>query len=258
MGGELTEKIIRAKTRLENLAEIKNLNLWGQELDDVSILARLPNIEVLSLSVNNISSLRQFANCPSLTELYLRKNNISNISEVRYLSGLCNLKTLWLGENPCADHPMYRQAVIRALPGLEKLDNTDIMPQEREQAAASAEVAQLLGTIPSVGGESPSYQPPPAYDAGPYQPVGASSIGGYGSPSGQMSAARQSMAHMNLGGGGLPSPGRAALGVGGGPSPGGPSARKSILYAIMALLPELGEEDLVYVRREVDQMLGGR
>lgn len=37
----LTEQIIKGKTRLDKLEEVKNLNLWGQDLDDVSILARV-------------------------------------------------------------------------------------------------------------------------------------------------------------------------------------------------------------------------
>lgn len=54
----LTEKMILGKTRAERLADVKNLNLWGQDLSDVSILASLPNVEVLSLSVNQISTLK--------------------------------------------------------------------------------------------------------------------------------------------------------------------------------------------------------
>lgn len=48
----LTEQIVRGKTRIDRLDEVRNLNLWGQDIDDVSVLARLPGVEVLSLSVN--------------------------------------------------------------------------------------------------------------------------------------------------------------------------------------------------------------
>jgi hypothetical protein len=37
----LTEQIIKGKTRLDKLEEVKNLNLWGQELDDCSVLAKV-------------------------------------------------------------------------------------------------------------------------------------------------------------------------------------------------------------------------
>lgn len=59
-----------------SLAEVRNLNLWGLDLEDVSIIARMPNAEVLSLSVNKIASLQPFSLCPKLQELYLRKNEV--------------------------------------------------------------------------------------------------------------------------------------------------------------------------------------
>ncbi len=46
----LTEQIIKGKTRLDKLEEVKNLNLWGNDLDDVSILARVSTEERLSSS----------------------------------------------------------------------------------------------------------------------------------------------------------------------------------------------------------------
>ena len=59
----LTENLVISKSRTEALHNIKNLNLWGNDLTDVSILRKLSNVEVLSLSVNRISSLREFQNC---------------------------------------------------------------------------------------------------------------------------------------------------------------------------------------------------
>jgi hypothetical protein len=50
-------------------------------------------------------------------ELYLRKNYITDITEIQYLTGLRDLRVLWLCDNPCADHPLYRQLVAYALPG---------------------------------------------------------------------------------------------------------------------------------------------
>ena len=77
--------MVLAKSKASSLAAVKNLNLWGNELSDVSIVRRTPNVEVLSLSVNNIKSLRDFAACPALAELYLRKNDIEALEEVAFL-----------------------------------------------------------------------------------------------------------------------------------------------------------------------------
>lgn len=56
----------------------------------------MPNVEVLSLSVNKIEHLEDFAHCPKLRELYLRKNNINDIAEIEWLKELPMLKVLWL------------------------------------------------------------------------------------------------------------------------------------------------------------------
>lgn len=114
------------------LSDVKSLNLWGQDLGDISLLTQLPAVEVLSLSVNSISSLKDFSSCLKLQELYLRKNEvtcscsikmvcsahsndntwsdmqIADVSEVSYLARLPDLRVLWLSDNPCAQDPNYR------------------------------------------------------------------------------------------------------------------------------------------------------
>uniref|UniRef100_A0A7S3VHB5 U2A'/phosphoprotein 32 family A C-terminal domain-containing protein n=1 Tax=Dunaliella tertiolecta TaxID=3047 RepID=A0A7S3VHB5_DUNTE len=283
----LTEQIIRGKTRLDRLDEVKNLNLWGQDLSDVSILSMMPNVEVLSLSVNHIPSLRDFRHCTKLQELYLRKNYIADISDIRYLAGLHDLRVLWLCDNPCADHPLYRQIVARMLPSVEKLDNQEITPQDREVAMRNPDLDQFVGgrapspppqsaapspqlnRLPSgpqleqtpsasrpmaVGGGPPSpplpppippnYIPPPT----PAEPsFGRMPSDRYAAASpprqtwDRQPSARQSGGALN---GGMPADG------------GGPRRKKNILYAVMALVGELDEDDLFYVKREVEERLG--
>ena len=123
-----------ARCKTDNLGLIKNLNLWGNELNDISLIKQMPNMEILSLSVNKISTLKDFLGCQKLHELYLRKNNISDLREIAYLSKLRNLKILWLSENPCAENPNYRKLVIKMLPDQVKLDNKNITNEERDEA----------------------------------------------------------------------------------------------------------------------------
>lgn len=85
MGKELSSEMIMARCKTDNLALIKNLNLWGNEITDVSLIRQMKNLEVLSLSVNKIATLKDFVNCLKLQELYLRKNNIEDLSEIKYL-----------------------------------------------------------------------------------------------------------------------------------------------------------------------------
>ena len=64
----------------------------------------------------------------------MRKNKISALAEVKYLKNLTNLKVLWLWDNPCCEHSLYRLYVIKYLPNLEKLDNACVTTEERMKA----------------------------------------------------------------------------------------------------------------------------
>ncbi|KAJ3165929.1 hypothetical protein HDU88_003804 [Geranomyces variabilis] len=153
--GPLTEAQILARARqgtrapIPNLSCITNLNLWGQDLTDVSVLRTMTNLEVLSLAINSIKSLSAFRDLTALKELYLRRNQISDIGELQHLRRLSNLNVLWLSENPIASHPQYRQFVISLLPNLRKLDDTDVTRQEREMARATVPSLQVSAS-PSV------------------------------------------------------------------------------------------------------------
>lgn len=131
----LTEEMIIARTRISNLEAVTKLNCWGSELSDVSILRKMKNVTVLSLSVNNLDSLEVFQFCTKLQELFVRKNNISDLNQVCYLQGLPELRSLLLKDNPCvANEEEYRLAVIRALPQLKKLDDAPVESSEIEKA----------------------------------------------------------------------------------------------------------------------------
>ncbi len=135
MSKALTSDLILARAKTDHLHSVKKINLWGNDIEDVSLLRQMPNVEVLSLSVNKISSLKEFSHCPKLQELYLRKNNITDLSEISYLTDLSDLKILWLWDNPCAETPQYREYIIKLLPNLTKLDNEAITMEERTAAA---------------------------------------------------------------------------------------------------------------------------
>ncbi|CCW67070.1 unnamed protein product [Phytomonas sp. Hart1] len=138
----LTEELILEKTSLQRLEDVRRLNLWGKGLVDVSIVAKLKNIEVLALVSNHVCSLRFFASCTFLQELYLRKNDIIDLGEVGFLKNLTKLHTLWLTDNPCAKHPRYREFVLHCCSSLKKLDSMEVLPAER--AAAEKSMSQKV------------------------------------------------------------------------------------------------------------------
>jgi len=152
----LTEDMIVARTRVSDMKHVKKLNCWGAELTDVSVLRKLVNVEVLSLSVNCISTLEDIACCRNLQELYIRKNKVPDITEICWLKDLARLKNLWLEENPCSEGgaELYRLTVIKTLPQLQKLDNSPVTSEEMAEAMRRG----LDLTHPLDGGGAPTYQ----------------------------------------------------------------------------------------------------
>ncbi len=71
MNKVLTEEFIKEKYSYtsKRLSELKVINLWGKELDDISILSNFPNLQTICLSCNNISDLSALQNCHNLKEL---------------------------------------------------------------------------------------------------------------------------------------------------------------------------------------------
>lgn len=134
MSKKLTRELIAQKVKSDRIESIRNLNLWGSNIDDISIIQDMPSLEIVSLSVNKIRTLRPFASLPNLKELYLRRNLISNLNEIKYLTNCENLSTLWLSENPICENPNYRSVVIGVLPQLVKLDDIMITEEERIKA----------------------------------------------------------------------------------------------------------------------------
>ena len=134
MSKQLTRELISLKVKSDRLESIRKLNLWGSNLEDISIIAEMPSLEIVSLSVNKIRTLKPFSNLQNLKELYLRKNLISNLNEIKHLTECDNLTKLWLKENPICDNPNYREVIICVLPQVQNLDDIEITDEERERA----------------------------------------------------------------------------------------------------------------------------
>ena len=131
----LTTEYILMRCKAESLSQIKNLNLYGNDLEDIQAVAELTNLEICSLSFNKIKTLQHFQRSLKLKELFLRKNQIADLRELQFLSKLPKLKVLWLQNNPVCQHPLYRQFCIKMIPNLVKLD-TDAVTQEERQLSA--------------------------------------------------------------------------------------------------------------------------
>jgi len=232
----LTEAMVSQKTRL-SLSAVKKLNMWGLNLGDVSIVSQMPNLEVLSLSVNSIRSLQPFSHCPNLTELFLRGNLISDFSELQYLSGLPRLRVLWLSENPIASHPNYRERILQMLPGLEKLDETDVAKIEKPPTERPAERHSV----------DRSPERPPVERSPERSPIDRPPV--EGSPAERSSVRRATTPDR------AESPRADARTVQRRVAPRGSRANdEPLLTAVLALLPELSPESLRIVLKKIEEL----
>ncbi|XP_064434128.1 cilia- and flagella-associated protein 410 isoform X1 [Mirounga angustirostris] len=138
---KLTRKMVLSRAKASELHSVRKLNCWGSRLTDVSICREMPSLEVITLSVNSVSTLEPVSQCQQLSELYLRKNRIPSLAELFYLKGLPRLRVLWLAENPCCgpDPHRYRMTVLRNLPHLQKLDNQAVTEEELSRALMEGE-----------------------------------------------------------------------------------------------------------------------
>lgn len=128
----LTEALIKKKSFKTALIEVDRLNLAGLKLEDISILSKVPNLKILTLTYNSVSDLEILKSCTKLQELYLRCNKVSDINQARFLAEIPNLRILWLAQNPISEQENYRKQIINLIPQLYKLDQDLITSNERK------------------------------------------------------------------------------------------------------------------------------
>ena len=134
MSRKLTKELILSRLPTDNLDSIKTLNLWGNNLEDISIIAEMPSLEIISLSGNNIKDIKALKNLKSLKELYLQDNNISDFNQIEYLKNCKKLEILNLSENPISQQQNYSQKILSILPNLKKLDDLDNINNNFQQS----------------------------------------------------------------------------------------------------------------------------
>ena len=125
MSRKLTKDLILSRLNTENLESIKNLNLWGNNLEDISLISEMPSLEIINLSTNQIKDLKYLKNLKNLKELYLKDNTIADFGQIEYLKNCKKLEILNLSENPITKQQNYRQKILNILPNLKKLDDIE-------------------------------------------------------------------------------------------------------------------------------------
>lgn len=82
------------------LSDVRELNLSGRGIRDISVLAICKELQWLNLSGNEISELQGLMNLPRLSTLDISRNQVADL---RPLIGIATLKTLKAADNAISD-----------------------------------------------------------------------------------------------------------------------------------------------------------
>ncbi|XP_005754204.1 leucine-rich repeat-containing protein 72 [Pundamilia nyererei] len=149
----LTE--IPYETILTQTDSLQVLDLSYNLLDEnPALLGRLEKLSTLILDCNNYTSHVKFPYMPSVTTVCINKNKINNLPVFveEIWRKFPNIKILSMMNNEAApsyfnggsltQHTDYRLYVISQLPGLEILDDTEVLEKERAQARKTYRLQQ--------------------------------------------------------------------------------------------------------------------
>eukprot|EP00756_Hemistasia_phaeocysticola_P005381 Hpha_TRINITY_DN13306_c0_g1::TRINITY_DN13306_c0_g1_i1::g.95339::m.95339 len=132
-----------------NLRSLRVLYLNHANVKNCAGISGLPMLEELFLAFNHIDDLSWLAGHPRLRILDVEANCVASMGQVELLAQCTELRSLSLEDNPVAEAEGYRRAVVKAIPGLEFIDDQEAAPfrdaasptPEQEPAAeAEAEV----------------------------------------------------------------------------------------------------------------------
>lgn len=100
---------------LSTLTSLRALNLSNCMIESLHSLTRnpLPAITVLNLRGNRLPSLAGVEKMPSLERLELRENRLTDPTELARLTGMPNLREVFVAKNPFTKtHPNYRITIF--------------------------------------------------------------------------------------------------------------------------------------------------
>lgn len=143
------------KLPLENQTKLRNLDVVGCGISDISSLKDSVNLKYVRLSENNIKDITVLNNLTQITDLGLFKNNVSDITPIQSLTNLTNL---WLENNDISD--------ITPLSSLTKLEYLNIANDSvYEPDNKITDITALSGTMSNMQSlylylnKIPTYEP---------------------------------------------------------------------------------------------------
>jgi len=112
-----------------NISGITHLYLGFNNLPDLpEDFVKLLDLEEIDLAKNVIKTIRPLPELAHLKELWMNDNQIADLGEVRNLSTMPALQTIYLERNPLhglgdpASEARYREAILQACPRIDQID----------------------------------------------------------------------------------------------------------------------------------------
>lgn len=118
---EMVENLTAQCKTLEELYLAHNAITTEGASAPTGLTQEFPNLSVLDLSRNRLTTTRPFGHLKSLEELWLSGNKIAKIEDVQPIASL-ELDTIYLEYNPLQDDPLYRKQVAETIPALKQID----------------------------------------------------------------------------------------------------------------------------------------
>ena len=149
------EQNIKSLDGLEYATALDTLNLWGNEIEDISPLSGLTNLTFLKLGDNQIMDVSPLSGLTNLEWLSLWGNEVTDVNP---LSGLTNLNTLNLSGNEVEDVSSLSDLTklrwlnlgnnkvedVSPLDGLTKLDWLGLLDNPINQREVNEQVPTLI------------------------------------------------------------------------------------------------------------------
>jgi protein phosphatase 1 regulatory subunit 7 len=137
-GLEALTKLRRLDVQSNRLTCVENLQTQQETLEELylahnaidnegvskptGLTLSFPNLSVLDLNRNKLTSTDPLVHLKSLDELWISGNLIASFDDVQSLSELDSLSTIYLEYNECQKDPLYRKKLQELMPNLKQID----------------------------------------------------------------------------------------------------------------------------------------
>jgi protein phosphatase 1 regulatory subunit 7 len=137
-GLEALKKLRRLDVQSNRLTCVENLQSQQETLEELylahnaidnagasqptGLALTFPNLSVLDLNRNQLTSTDPLVHLKSLDELWISGNLIASFDDVQSLTELDALSTIYLEYNECQKDPLYRKKLQELMPNLKQID----------------------------------------------------------------------------------------------------------------------------------------